>query len=139
MVVADASVVIELLLSPDRAGGRALAGRIARGESVCAPSLLDAEVGQVIRRYTLRHQMSVERARIALADLAAAPIRRFPQLPLLQRAFELRENVTIYDGIYLALAETLDVPLLTCDYALASVPGSDAAVSVYRPGAAGSG
>lgn len=132
----DASVVVELLLNPDNAGGDALARCIARGESVCAPSLLDAEVGQVIRRFTLSRQMSVARARIALDDLAAAPIHRFPQLALLPRAFDFRENVTVYDGIYLTLAEYLGVPLLTCYSALAGVPGCDAVVTVYQPGKA---
>ncbi len=130
----DASVVVELLLNPDSAGGDALARCIARDETVCAPSLLDAEVGQVIRRFTLSRRMSVARARIALADLAGAPIHRFPQLPLLPRAFDFRENVTVYDGVYLTLAESLESPLLTCDSALAGVPGCDAVVTVYQPG-----
>ncbi len=97
---------------------------------MCAPYLLDAEVGQAVRRLTLQGQFMVPRARAALAALTVLPIRRYPHGWLLPRAFELRENATIYDGLYLALAEALGAPLLTCDAALAGVPGCDATVEV---------
>lgn len=58
------------------------------------------------------------------------PIRRFPHTELLSRAFALRSNVTVYDGIYLALADALDAPLVSCDTALADVPGCSATVEI---------
>ncbi len=74
--------------------------------------------------------MPVARATAAFEDLADLPIRRFPHTELLPRAFELRANATVYDGIYLALAEALEAPLLSYDAALADVPGCDAAVEI---------
>jgi predicted nucleic acid-binding protein len=60
----------------------------------------------------------------------ASPIMRFPHTRLLSRALELRDNATAYDALYLALAETLEAPLLTRDTALAKVPGVRVAVEV---------
>ncbi|MXX18622.1 MAG: type II toxin-antitoxin system VapC family toxin [Dehalococcoidia bacterium] len=130
MIVADASVVVEMLLNRDAQAGVALGMRIEGDEEVCAPHLLEAEVAQVLRRMVLRRQMSASRARASLGPLVNLPIRRYPHGWLLPRAFELRDNVTIYDGLYLALAEALDVPVLTCDSALAGVPGCDATVEL---------
>ena len=61
-------------------------------------------------------------------------MRRFPHTGLLPRAFALRSNVTIYDAIYLALAEALDAPFLSCDAALRDVPGCSAIVEVLASG-----
>ena len=130
MIVADASVLVEMLLVADGPAGAALARRFSRRETVCAPHLLDAEVGQVLRRFALRGEISAHRARASLDDLSVLPIRRFPHARLLTRAFELRSNVTIYDGIYLALAEALGAQLLSCDAALAEVPGCAATVNL---------
>jgi predicted nucleic acid-binding protein len=49
---------------------------------------------------------------------------------MLARAFELRDNATIYDALYLALAEALDARLLTLDRALTRVPGVRAEVQL---------
>ena len=130
MIVADASVLVESLRRSGSPAGEAFDRRIAGGETICAPHLLDAEVGQTLRGLTLRGRMSPAGARAALDVLAGLPIRRFAHEALLRRAFELRSNVTIYDGLYLALAETLDLPLLSCDAALADVPGCAARVEV---------
>ena len=135
MIVADASIIVDLLLHPDSAAARSLARRFARQEVICAPHLMDAEVGQTVRRFTLKGDISAIRAVQSLDDLAGLPIRRYGQVELLPRAFELRSNVTMYDGIYLALAEVLGVPLLSCDAALADVPGCDATVEILPAGA----
>ena len=135
MIVADASVVVDMLLGAGSGqAGDLLAQRFSRRETVCAPHLLDAEVGQALRRFSLRGEMSVARARASLHDLADLPIRRFPHTDLLVRAFAFRSNVTIYDGIYLALAEALEAPLLSCDSALEGVPGCAAAVEILPTG-----
>lgn len=130
MIVADASVVVDMFIGRGGQAGDELRARLSREEPMCAPYLLDAEVGQAVRRLTLQGQFMVPRARAALAALTVLPIRRYPHGWLLPRAFELRENATIYDGLYLALAEALGAPLLTCDAALAGVPGCDATVEV---------
>jgi predicted nucleic acid-binding protein len=55
---------------------------------------------------------------------------RHAHSPLLKRAFDVRDNVTVYDGLYLALAEALPAVLVTRDEALAGVPGCRARVEV---------
>ena len=134
MIVADASVVVELLLNRDAPAGVEMGMRIERDEAVCAPHLLDAEVGQALRRLAHQGQMTAPRASASLNNLVRLPIQRYAHGWLLPRAFELRDNVTVYDGLYLALAEALDVPLLSCDSALANVPGCTASVEILPTG-----
>lgn len=74
--------------------------------------------------------MSSTNGRAALDDLAALRIERHPHGVFLRRAFELRDNASIYDALYLALAEALEATLLTRDAALANVPGVVARVEV---------
>ena len=57
-------------------------------------------------------------------------IRRYPHAPFLWRIWALRNNVTSYDALYIALAEALHAPLLTCDAKLAAAPGHQAQVEV---------
>jgi predicted nucleic acid-binding protein len=58
------------------------------------------------------------------------PLARYPHAPLLPRMWQLRQNASAYDAVYIALAEALDAPLVTCDRALVSVPGHRATVLV---------
>lgn len=129
MIVVDASVVVEVLLRT-RASAAVEARLFAPGESLHAPHLLDVEVAQVVRRYWLAKELDEERGREALADLARFPVERYAHGPLLDRVWQLRRNVTAYDGAYLSLAEALDAPLVTRDRRLASVPGHGAEVQV---------
>ena len=95
-----------------------------------APHLLDVEVAQVIRRYAANGEIDVERGRMALADLADLPLHRYPHDFLLPRIWDLRNNLTAYDATYVALAEVLDVPLLTCDKRLAGSSGHHAHIEL---------
>ena len=95
-----------------------------------APELLDVEVTQVLRRYERNGGMSSARALQALSDLADFPIVRYAHAPLLERAWQLRRNVTAYDAVYIALAEALGAVLLTCDKALVGIPGVRARVQL---------
>lgn len=130
MIVADASLLVELLLNSGEPAGVALRRRFDQGEEVCAPHMVDAEVGQALRRLVLRRQTTVPRASASLDLLGDLPIRRYSHGWLLRRAFVLRDNATVYDALYLSLAEALDVPLLTCDARLRDVPGCHATVEV---------
>ena len=134
MIVADASVVIDMLLGSGSEAGDQLAARFQHGETICAPHLVDAEVAQVLRRYVLQGSLSDRAAADRILDLVDLPIRRFPNTILVARAMELLRNVTVYDGVYLALAEILDAPLLTGDKELATVPGCRATVKVVATG-----
>ncbi|HSA81530.1 MAG TPA: type II toxin-antitoxin system VapC family toxin [Geminicoccaceae bacterium] len=133
-LVVDASVIGHWLLTT-RVPARALAHQFAGGSPLAAPHLLDAEVGHLLRRNVLTGVASLARARIALETFLALPIERYPHATLLPRAFELRDNATFYDALYLALAEALAAPLLTRDRRLARIPGIAAQVQVVANGA----
>ena len=120
MIVVDASAILEVLLKTP-AGARVAERLFIPGETLHAPHLLDLEVAQVLRRYTLAGELDSGRGLEALEDLADLPLIRYPHDLLLPRIWELRRNVTAYDAAYVALAEALAAPLVTRDAALASV------------------
>ncbi len=130
MTVVDASAVLEVLLGT-RTGARLEHRLLSGDESLHAPHLLDVEVAQVLRRYSAAGELSEDRGLEALTDLSDFPVHRYPHDFLLPRIWELRHNATAYDAAYLALAETLLAPLVTCDGRLASAPGHAARIEVY--------
>jgi predicted nucleic acid-binding protein len=134
VIVADASVLLDMLLGPGSRAGDRLADHFTAGDIVCAPHLIDAEVAQALRRLTIGGVVTTEEAWSMIRLLAELPIERHPHRALIPRAFDLRDNVTVYDGLYLALAEMLDRPLLTADAALSGVPGCAAEVDVLPVG-----
>lgn len=128
MPVLDASVVVAYL-----AGGEASEVRerlLSSGEPLWAPQLIDAEVGHVLRRAVLVGELRPARGKSALADLADLPLRRSGHLGLLERAWSLRRNLSFYDALYVALAERLQMPLLTLDRRLSGSPGIRVSVEV---------
>lgn len=129
MIVVDASALLETLLQMPAAS--AVEARLfAADQTLHAPHLLDLEVAQVVRRFAASGQIGEDRGRIALADLADLPLRRYPHDFLLQRIWDLRDNLTAYDAAYVALAEALDSPLLTRDRRLAAAPGHHARIEL---------
>lgn len=129
MIVVDASVIVASLLSTAGAGARARE-RLRLDPDLHAPHLLDVEVAAAMRRRVRLGQTDVALATEALADLADLAALRWDHEPLLTRVWELRENVTVYDAVYLALAEVLDAPLVTGDARLARAPGIRCQVEV---------
>lgn len=130
MIVVDASAALEVLLQLDSAD--ALMERLfAAGETLHAPELIDIEVAHVLRRYWRAGDITAARGSEAVRDLADLPIVRYPHTPLIERTWQLRQNLTAYDAAYVALAEALDAVLVTRDRALARVPGSRVAVDVF--------
>jgi predicted nucleic acid-binding protein len=129
VIVVDASALLELLLRTD-AANTIEARLFRRGETIHVPALIDLEVAQVLRRYVARSEMLAPRARAALDIVAQFPMERYLHEPLLPRIWELRENLTAYDAAYVALAEGLRAPLVTCDGKLANAPGVRADVEV---------
>ena len=69
---------------------------------------------------------------MALEDLRALDMDRHPHEPLLERVWGLRENLTTYDAVYVALAEALDARLLTCDGRIGRAPGMRDRVEVVE-------
>ncbi len=127
MPVLDASVLVVYLAGGELAD-QARHALFAHPGAGWAPHLVDAEVGHALRRTVLAGELSADDARAALDDLADLPIRRAGHRGILGRAWELRSNLTFYDGLYVALAERVDLPLLTLDARLASAPGIRARV-----------
>ena len=131
MIVVDASV-LAVALADDGPDGDHARARL-RGERLTAPELVDLEVISVWRRQIREGALQARRADLALADLAALPLRRAAHRPLLARCWELRDNLTVYDASYVALAEALDVTLLTGDGRLAMASGPRCHFEVLRP------
>ncbi len=129
MIVVDASALLEALLRTPAA--RVVERRLFDPqETLHAPHLLDVEVAQVIRRYAANGEIDSARGRAALADLADFPLRRYPHDFLLPRVWDLRNNLTAYGAVYVALAEALGAPLLTRDRRLAAAAGHRAKVEL---------
>ena len=129
MLVVDSSAALEALAARDPAPG--LVERLAEDGDLHAPHLIDTEVLHALRRMLRRGQISDDRAHDARTDFADLTLVRYPHEPLNDRVWELRENLTAYDATFVALAEALDVPLVTCDARLAAAPGHRAAVELY--------
>lgn len=132
MIVVDASVAVELLLGGNAAG--ALAERLLRPDrTLHAPHLIDVEATHAIRRRVMGGSLPERRGREAVRDLRLLPLHRYPHDLLLDRIWELRDNLTPYDAAYAALAEVLDAPLWTCDRGLARSSGHDARTEWVDP------
>ena len=129
MIVLDASAVVEMLLGT--ATGREVAERIADPAiALHVPHLVDVEVTQALRRCAASGDINQADAVEAIAALRQLPLERHGHDALLDRAWALRENLTAYDAVYVALAEALDAPLLTCDAKLARAHGMAAAIQL---------
>ena len=131
MIVVDASVLANAL-ADDRSDGTAARARLAGAGDLTAPDLVDVETVAVLRKRWAAGDLSRNRFSTAIDDLQALDMTRYPALPLLRRAFELRHNVTAYDAVYVALAERLECVLVTADQRLASAPGISCPVEVLR-------
>ena len=121
MIVVDASALAAALGQDGSFGGRAR--ERLRGETLVAPELIDLEVAAALRRLSLGGRLPVARAELALLDLLRLPLRRLAHRPLIGRCWELRDNLTVYDAAYVALAEGLRSTLVTADARLAKAPG----------------
>jgi predicted nucleic acid-binding protein len=132
--VIDASVIVAVLADAEHAlwAETQLSTRGA-DRSLWVPHLIDAEVGQALRREVAAGRLGEGTADAALLDLVRMPLRRIGHIGLIQRAWELRHNVSFYDALYLSLAELLGAPLLTLDSRLAKAAGGATAVEVLTP------
>ena len=119
MIVLDASAAVDLLLDMEPHSSIIAGHLVDQVRDIHAPHLLDAEIGQALRGSILAGVLSSVRANEAISFLGALQIVRYAHLDLLRRALEILRNVTVYDALYVALAESLDAPLLTRDSRLA--------------------
>jgi predicted nucleic acid-binding protein len=130
VTVVDTSVVVDYLVGD--AAAPDLASVLSREGVLAAPDLLVFEVLAVFRRQALAGLVDPERAGAAIEDLADVPIDLYPSLPLTLRAWELRNNLTAADALFVALAERLDEPFMTKDRALAAAARTHTPVHVIE-------
>ncbi len=128
MIVVDASAIVSALT--DRSVP-SLVERLRTERYLHAPHLIDVEVTQALRRLARTGRLSVDRASDARVDYVNLRIRRYRHVPLLGRVWELRDAMTAYDAAYIALAEILRAPLVTCDAHLARASGHEAEIMVF--------
>jgi predicted nucleic acid-binding protein len=129
VIVVDASALLEFLLQTS-IGGRVEARLFRDEEELHAPHLVDVEVVQGLRRLVRMGEVSSGRADEAVADLADLDLHRHAHLDLLGRAWQLKENISAYDAMYIALAEAIEAPMVTCDGPLGKSPGHRARIEV---------
>jgi predicted nucleic acid-binding protein len=129
VIVIDASALLEFLLQTST-GVRVEARLFRNEEELHAPHLVDVEVVQGLRRLVRMGEVSSGRAVEAIADLADLDLNRHAHLDLLGRAWKLRDNISAYDAMYVALAEALEAPIVTCDKPLGNAPGHGARIEV---------
>lgn len=89
------------------------------GTQYYAPELIDLEFASALRKLVLRGALSPDAAGEQLLEWSANELVRCNHALLLSRVWDLRHNITPYDAAYVALAETLEVPLATADQRLA--------------------
>jgi predicted nucleic acid-binding protein len=129
VIVVDASALLEFLLQTSL--GARVEARLFRDEDEFhAPHLVDVEVVQGLRRLVRTGEVSSGRADEAIADLTDLDLHRHAHLDLLGRAWKLRENISAYDAMYVALAEAIEATMVTCDGPLAKAPGHRARIEV---------
>lgn len=130
MIVLDASAAIDWLIRS--AAGQQIEKRIfSRNNTIHAPHLLDLEVTQVLRRLAQDGKISGQRADLAIQDLLDLRIVRYQHFTFLPRVWQLRHNLSAYDAVYVALAETLDAPLVTRDAKLAASSSHTARIELF--------
>ena len=131
MVVADASALVDALIRKGPRGewaASALAGNVA----IAAPHLVDVEFLSAVTQMIRRDAISTDHAIGALRSFSRLRIRRFPVTRLVYRLWELRDVLSPYDATYVALAEALNVQLVTTDGRLARSHGHRARIVAYR-------
>ncbi len=129
MLVIDTSAIIDAIAAREPAPG--LVERLSEDGDLHAPYLLDIEFLHALRAMTMRSEITAERAADARTDFAETALLRYSHEPLSDRIWGLRHNLSAYDAAFVALAEALEAPLITCDGRLASSTGHGAQIELF--------
>ena len=127
----DSSALVEWLLRTPT-GFRVAHRVLASSDALHAPELIFAEVPSAFKRMIVLRKTTVDAAEEGLRDLANLRLKTHPHLSLVRRVWDLRDSVSAYDAMYIALAERLDAPLLTCDRKLAATHGHQVHVEHFE-------
>jgi predicted nucleic acid-binding protein len=130
VVVADASAIVDALIRRGPRGEWAAAA-LTEASGLAAPHLIDAEFLAGLRNLAARQLIPERGAQRALREFADLRVTRFPTTRLLRRMWQLRHILTSYDATYVALAEALDLPLVTTDERLGRSHGHRAEIVAY--------
>lgn len=130
MIVLDTSAAIAAIVgvSPHQT----LLARIADARGIHAPHLIDVEGLSALRGLVRGGKLSDDRASDARRDLADLAIRRYPLVGIADRVWALRDAMSAYDACFVALAEALDCPLVTCDRRLVRLTGHAADIELFE-------
>ena len=121
-VTCDASVLVALFVDGGPAGQWATS-TLSGATDLLAPHLVMFEAANILRRHEVADLITRDQAAQAHADLLALPMELWPYEPLAPRTWDLRKNLSVYDGAYVALAEITNTPLATLDTRIARAPG----------------
>ena len=125
MIVFDASALVDMIMEWRSA---LIEARFAQASAIHVPVTVDSEVLHALRKQAFAPTFKPEYADVALSLLGGRALTRHPVQPLGPRMWSLRHNVTTYDAAYVALAESLNVPLLTRDRRLSRSSGHTATI-----------
>ena len=129
MIVVDTSALVDLLL--EAPPNTSLIGRFGDVMEMHVPHLIDVEFLSVVRRLEGRRSLTVEQAELSLRKFGQLPLHRYPHGSLSSRVWQLRQSLTAYDGQYVALAEILGLPLITCDLKMSNAHGHHAVIESF--------
>ncbi|MCH7532900.1 MAG: type II toxin-antitoxin system VapC family toxin [Gemmatimonadetes bacterium] len=117
-VVFDASAIVGFILDPP---SHPLVVEMVENEAceILVPHVCDLEIVLALRSVVRRRLADADRARAALRHYMELPIERLSHLPFLDRVFEMRDNFSAYDAVYVALADAFEAPFHTADAQLA--------------------
>lgn len=129
MIVVDTSASLAALL------GQAPARDALLGQRLLAPHVIDAEIAHALRGLVLGGKVTEEQGRDVLDAWSCLAVDRLSMAPLLPRVWELRDNLTAYDAVFVAAAEAHNIPLVTADRRLATAAGPRCRLElIARPG-----
>jgi len=129
MSVVDASVAVNALVS----GTLQEQSRLRLGDvEAVAPTLIEVEVLSALARLERAGRLGRHAATDAVAKWTELPVELIHREELAPLVWSLRGSLRIADAYYVALALTLDAPLLTADRRLATAPVSGLTVLLVQ-------
>ena len=131
MIVLDASAAVDYLLRNEPRSSWVADQILQPGESLHAPSLVDVEVTAALCRQHRRGVISRQLAELALRNLPDIRLHRYHHTKLIGRMWGLRDNVTMTDAAYVALAQLLGATLVTTDGRLARSSGHQVRIETF--------